>query len=1066
MMTTASEESNLFVGDIIEVKYKANGEDDLTEFFYVESNWIDTMRFIPLLPLLEGEKVAGDRHLNMPTVNSKTFLESVKELNVIYRADVKNRSIVNQRGFSEGQNVRLVFTREGGVETPHSDVADIYGTIVDIDYENDGVTVQLGISAGKWDRRQIRIEFAFQGFPLSGPIANLIHETPPSIQKNCMAEEPLQETKEEEPESFAPLDDKKNAVLELTAKMYCRAELTEDLLSEIYRFHMGGEEEKGRDLCIWEQAKREMNLISQLLDQYEAWGNFAETMPSRSRGANTMMKWILPIANVSTISTDSLDDATNKLISAPPDLPIMDRNILVDNCFDVYDEKRIVSHKTAVYETMEFDCDHPLEIIIHPKAKGKKDVDITSNAVFSVEKSSPCSIKAKGILVFPPEYISFAKHFCSSTPLLDKVRLNRNFLPRWKALLEPKGDSKTMSLTKNWSGYYNAGCTDFRFPLKMEDEIPNSPERKTSALRDMVAPSTKQLLKRIHRIIHHLSKQSTKSAYSNSIKLGSHPTLVRCARNIILEGSVYGIQKALCGYNGDNYVLSEYNRPVLRTILQDFDNLVQTCNSVCKKVFSTQKPTSSPKSNKHRSKERHKNAQILSDLFSNENKMKLWGSTALDEVILKRWETSNPTRSVAAELLKLSKKVDGSQFMYHLILEKAFLSDALRSTHDVLLAYSTEDFINQERCFYRKLAKKYDSVEEMMKEHRTATQAGCPLHVDAEYDSTPYNLYNVVTSSLETPKNDKKGDSASLALPKTKELIFHRLKLLVIEKYGYEDSHADLVTGFIMNGKRPVMENEYCVIVDSTNVHPRRYFRWEWIQPNKGHWLLDPDVDDFSFIVICNVSLQCASKVDIKSLRLSLRDIFLSRMLTAFDKNQESTSKLQEDEIAKIHMDLFSKYQTRLQNRSGPGYQSFPESMLATTSHVMKDLAAKFSPFINRRDEILIKYACCGPKAACFHDQLIQFVGDCCRIHISEENESPLWLYCRLSSVPILPIVYLRAAEAFQSGANARLLKKVWLAGGIKNQIEPLLGIRLTHCHREGRVSNPFANLWKEGRQS
>jgi hypothetical protein len=65
-------------------------------------------------------------------------------------------------------------------------------------------------------------------------------------------------------------------------------------------------------------------------------------------------------------------------------------------------------------------------------------------------------------------------------------------------------------------------------------------------------------------------------------------------------------------------------------------------------------------------------------------------------------------------------------------------------------------------------------------------------------------------------------------------------------------------------------------------------------------------------------------------------------MLTAFDKNQESTSKSGEDEIAKIH----GPFQNikRLQNRSGPGYQSFPESMLATTSHVKEGSCNKIQP--------------------------------------------------------------------------------------------------------------------------
>lgn len=981
---------------------------------------------------------------NMITLESDTFMDSLEKLEVLFRNTPLNRSLVKQRRYSEGQNVRLCFAGSKTVDKIADGVESIYGILTKVDFDSDSVIIQLDKSAGKYENREIRIDFSFKGFPMNSLITNLIPEKPNRNEyssgttedekssdnvcpTNVIKEENETDARQASLDEFAMIFSKEELVADMVRKIYLSGgdglvdpvriqEMDERIEKNIYG-RTKKPVKRGVHLLSLNEIEKDVESITMLMDDNRMWRisdefmNRSDFVPGTHPSNFILNKWIIPIGTGTFVTRKTNDDI---LLLAEPgsDICFTEFADLLSNFFQPYAEKKSA---LDLYETRSVMGD--LEILIGETIDRR-------NTSMTMEP-----IRSNGFIVLPQEYISFAKYYSQESLLLDKVRHDKNYLSRWLALSYKDVGVPITSSLNSWGGWYDSGCTEIRLPLKKQNGSGNP--LKESAWRDIVAPSTKQLLKKISRDIQRWrnSKIHPKKCLQN-------------IRKIIGEGSINGIQNAISAYATTGGIcgdLRDSHVQILRSILEDYDVVQAKCYSLERRPssFPKVKKNATIKSSKNSTKATQKEARLLLDLFLNEERLsELRGITSFDELVYKN---NDNKVDKCAQLLKRSKKIDNGELFYHLIVQKAFQHDKLRSTHDVLLAYSTEDFLNQDRCFYAKLVKKYENMDCLLSEHRIAIQAGIPLFVDIGYDTTPYRLLDIIKMRLQKKKVEE-----------SRELLIQTLSLQLMEDYGYDDRKSSLVAGFILDNKRPVMENEYAVvqgqIQDDGSKSPRRFFRWEWIQSQKGQWILDLDVDEFSFISICNASLAASSKLEIGTLRQSMREIFLKRMLSAFDKQNERTSSsfarclgpvpgtqvnLSQIDVNKEHSRLLCRYNARMSRYNG------------RETFVGKEFSCKFSPYLKKRDEILKQFSCCGDKSVCFYDNIYRFVGECCRMCLSEEEEETSWLYCRLTSIPILPVIYLRAAECFRRGEYiSRILEN-----------EPLLGLKLFFCDNCQRVT-------------
>lgn len=375
----------------------------------------------------------------------------------------------------------------------------------------------------------------------------------------------------------------------------------------------------------------------------------------------------------------------------------------------------------------------------------------------------------------------------------------------------------------------------------------------------------------------------------------------------------------------------------------------------------------------------------------------------------------------AGEMLSFVKEIDFGQLLCTMIADQAFVVDRLQQTESLLRAYRSRDFLNQDPsdCLYRKLVKRYRNYNELQKDN-----GAIALPVAKEFDTTPYGLKHEI---MRRPKSQWR--SSSLEKEIENELV---------SRFSYSREQAANVTNFILFGKRYVQEDEYAVVVmapqsasaSAASTGERQYFRWT----KERQWVLDPNVDDMSFITVCTDAIAAVvpTKNDsavAKDTKKQVRNVFLEKMLHIFGTRIEETQASLQAKI-KNDMELcIARYRATVAAATQLPIRWLPPPPVPpppTTTPTQQP-----QPVCLRRDifESMMAQYQFPHQEECFWERIFQFTTVCCRPADWIVGEDPRWLYCREQpNMQLVPTAFGRLARArmvFGPAAFAETLRVI-----------------------------------------
>jgi hypothetical protein len=331
----------------------------------------------------------------------------------------------------------------------------------------------------------------------------------------------------------------------------------------------------------------------------------------------------------------------------------------------------------------------------------------------------------------------------------------------------------------------------------------------------------------------------------------------------------------------------------------------------------------------------------------------------------------------------------------------------------------------------RYLAKKYDSVKKLKSDNNIDDD----LFYDKEFDDTPYDLLkNYKEQQTEMPP----------------DLFFEYLKENLIQRHDCPKETAGAMAATLIAGKKRVADGDYAILEilpqlpkdvnpeslteeekESLESQAEIKKKTEYYKRQKGIWINDPKINSEAFLdnasLFANISASFYTKTrkevcdDIQELRLK-RQSYEKELNKRVTIHAEDLSKELEKNID-YHLKMIRKLsllkeiQDYRANRVAHAIGTY-----ANTKDIASSPHAALCDLILGQDDFVKKQA-----------DICLFVDKFCRqAMVAELAESPAWLYCKETNIPLFPVSLHQLAMVFtQGGDYSRELDKMCREQGI-----------------------------------
>ena len=363
-----------------------------------------------------------------------------------------------------------------------------------------------------------------------------------------------------------------------------------------------------------------------------------------------------------------------------------------------------------------------------------------------------------------------------------------------------------------------------------------------------------------------------------------------------------------------------------------------------------------------------------------------------------------------AGFIKTILSVDGSRLYTSLLSMRE--TDLLQSVKiDELVdrgmeAANTVESKSDGPCQDFVMSKQYLDEHEMAEDNGDwAAQRG--VFFDKKYDPTRYEIAESFTREQETmdPQDFKMFLTMHLA---------NELKMPVEE--------AELEAAAIVDKERRVDEGNYAYIINDRN-------QIQYYVRRRNTWVLDPALAGKTIdeVMFCNLQNKCISIkkscVDMVQGGAKVRKDLLAEIISRFDKDLELNS----EEFRKF---LDDRYKRNLENITALEILHWDRlwGTDITQASIGATLGARdvvISPYASLRDAILGQSDFVKKQS-----NIIDFANRATRTATFNSDESPYWLYCIETGVPLLPTFSLSLAQAYQAGTYQTTLEQIVASQG------------------------------------
>ena len=304
------------------------------------------------------------------------------------------------------------------------------------------------------------------------------------------------------------------------------------------------------------------------------------------------------------------------------------------------------------------------------------------------------------------------------------------------------------------------------------------------------------------------------------------------------------------------------------------------------------------------------------------------------------------------------------------------------------------------------MAKQYLDAEELTEDNGDwATQRG--VFFDKKYDPTRYEIAEAFVREQESMS------------PQDFEMF---LTMHLANELMVPVEEAELEAAAIVAKERRVGEGNYAYIIDDSN-------QIQYYVRRGNEWVLDPALAGKTIdeVMFCNLQNKCISIkkscVGMEQGSAKVRKDLLEEIISRFDKDLELDAE-------KLRELVDSRYKRNLENITA--LEILHWDRLWGTDIIQASIGASLgirdiviSPFAPLRDAILGQSDFVKKQS-----NIIDFAGRTTRTAAFDSDESPFWLYCVDTGVPLLPTFLLNLAQAYQAGTYQTTLDAVVASQG------------------------------------
>lgn len=300
----------------------------------------------------------------------------------------------------------------------------------------------------------------------------------------------------------------------------------------------------------------------------------------------------------------------------------------------------------------------------------------------------------------------------------------------------------------------------------------------------------------------------------------------------------------------------------------------------------------------------------------------------------------------------------------------------------------------ENQCKNYVLAKKYIAIDELQDDNMK------DIYFDKKLDPTRYDIYNEILENSDI--KDK--------IPEEQTRL---LKEHLIKNIGLTEEDAVLDAFAMINGKRPVKEGEYALLIDDVSEPNTKYL---YYTRKDNVWQRDESIPSGDFSnekLFCNLQQKCfdinEKCSDVNLSESQLKKSSLNKVIKEFDiKYEVSKQELEKILSNKINHNTYLVNQLNIINKNLRLKNNNFKLSLVTD---IEPESVIVSPYSSLRDIIL------GQND--FVSKQSNIVKLCTRYtRASSESEDPFWRYCLETNTKLMPTFLLTLAKTFLEKRN------------------------------------------------
>ncbi len=606
-------------------------------------------------------------------------------------------------------------------------------------------------------------------------------------------------------------------------------------------------------------------------------------------------------------------------------------------------------------------------------------------------------IYLKSFLTLPEPVVRFSRINLPGTTLLEKTQLSRSFIRYWE-FLKDNTDVQEVAIN-NFDEKIDYDTFDFIGNIKnyvleliVEDDAKEMTKNEIYLkYLDKVVPKTRILFDIVKKyitgklsLVEIINTLEPFMVYSNDITYLLYTEMASFLDEKVHEyNKIFLEKKRMFGDLKNskqllkNYESLNYNIGYIKAIQNIFGaNVTQEKN-----IFENYKIDNNPKN-------------------------------IVDPVISVDYKKQAPIVYTNSELLrKLILRDFGNLYNSAVVMEnlKYMFSDKITDVFELdkdKLKQQIKEYQNDNTCSTYKIVKKYRTLDELKTDNNKT------IYCDVEYDDTRYSLID-------------KYEKEMLSMSPDDFLKFLIDKLKKDEKMN--ETEAIKMAEILIEGHKKVEEGNYAVLF-----HPdgEKYFKRE-----NNIWVLDETVNEKTFkdtykfelkelfitdqSNMCNVQDKCIdvnSNCETLSLnKAEIMDNNYKKILNEFDKKYNLSSEDLRKQIAKKYVNnlLIISQLEKIEIENMTKYNNEKFKIGFIQDEKIEDIP--ISPYTNLKNLVLGETDFVSKQA-----YIIRFAKQCTREAVSGfieggKQESPYWLYCNKTAVPLLPKSIYQIATYFVS---------------------------------------------------